>query len=447
MDEGNSITFTNKEFTGNFHYATICLSSLENSSVSSVAVRVHIYFLSKKPNWVFYVKDVCNKLGIDDRTYQRAMLELEEKGYLYRSHNKNRSWKYTRCDFPTPRETIEKQLESGWFLYKYNPPSKMGGLTTPSKMGGLVNKKEKVLDIISKDKSFDEISLSKDKQCVAQKGATQVQRKLLRKSNLKNQISKGLKDQVKPPLKEPKLIAPGIKALLDFQTALGLHKYKPTSKTYFESARTIQSLMKGTLFNGLNEKYTKYKNRKFTFEEIRNVLQRISLAASLDYYPKNKNKIYLKQPFNLLVYNPLISGDFKSNFIYYFENEPKKYGNGISLKDDPKPDITQTYKTFYTQNVIGGVKYEFDNVEENKLREGTKKNMEFLKENKSNMQMSGIDNYITFTRLVIKAIKEYHDDRGEMIEIGTFSSPRTWTKIVPDYLIKQGILRPPLQID
>ncbi len=300
---------------------------------------------------------------------------------------------------------------------------------------------------INKQK-IDEFSLSKDKQCVAHKGATQVQRKLLRRPKKINreEISNSLRaQQEKLPLKESKPIPPKIQEILNYHSLL-LHKYKPDSKAYTESAKVIGKLLRGNSFKGMNGRYAKYDGKKFSVDEIKWVLDRIKQAGHPDYYPKTKRS--LKAPFNLLVYNPRTTNkEFESNFIHYFENEPKHYGNGVSLIDDPQPDITQTYRTFYTQNVIGGIKYEFNNVEENKLREGAKKNIEFLKENRSNMEISGIDNYVSFTRHVIKAIKTYYDDRGGMIEIGTFSSPRTWKKIVPDYLIKQGILRPPLQIE
>ncbi len=431
MITGNTIdvksSFTTKEFMG--HYSHLCLTSLEDSNLSIFAKGVHIYFITKPKNWIFRPSNIYKRLNISERSYQRALTELEEKGYLYRIHKNFHSWKYIRCDNPTNKKEVEKFVESGWSLQGC-PTGTLGKGAPQAPLNKSINKKVLNNNIL--------INSSKDEYDVAQEGQRQVPKKLLRRPN-KQKISDSLKNQVKSVLKEPKVIAPKIKELLDYHSSTS-HRYKPNSKAYFDSAKAIQSLMSGKLFNGLNSSFAKYKDKKFTYEEIKGVLSRIGIVATNpDYIPQDKSKV--KMSFDKLAYNPFNDDpNFKSNFIYYFENEPKHCGNGVALMEDPYPLFTGTFKQFYQDCIVGGAKQNYTIVQENKFINATKKAYKFLNENKQ--RMHSLLNDREYALVIIDAVKDEYKDKLKNIEIGTFGSSRTWEKTVPSYFVDQGIMEP-----
>ena len=420
---GNTIDaesgFTDKEFMG--HYSHLCLTSLEDPSLSIFAKGVHIYFITKPKNWIFRPSNIYKRLNISERSYQRALTELEEKGYLYRTHKDLHHWKYIRCENPTKREEVEKLIESGWSLHGCPTGTPIKGAPQTPLNKNII---KKVLN--------NNIDLLEDKSSNigVPEGSHQEVRKLKRRIN-KEKISHGLKKYALTlKIKKHRVIAPKIKNLLDFHS-INLHKYRIDSDSYYRSADAIRKLLQGKFFNNpsFNGRYTKYKDWKFTIDDIKQVIQRITLANSLDYYPKDKTPF--KSSFADLVYNPNINDEeYKSNFIHYFENEPKHYGNGVSLMDDPDKDLTAFFKRYYKQKALAGRGKEYTNVDENNFRKGTQQALDFINFHKSKLNIRSREYFL-------KTLEEALDQIPvEMLHPKSFCSDHTWLRVVPNYFEK-----------
>ena len=432
MNERNLIIISRRKFN----------HCVNNFNLSWKAKGIHSYLVSRPEVWEIRHSDLFNRSidGMESTTV--GLGELLKLRYIYRIYKNSghgMDWGYLVFETPIPKEDAQKELEEARPEYSIKEmvaqnPDSVKPTTVKPVSGEHHNKGNKGIkevnnELRNKGKIINDSS--KDEYVLPQ-GATQVPKKLKRRIT-KEIISTGLKQQSKTTLEPVKIIAPKIKDILDFHSST-LHKYRSDSEAYFKSAKAIQSLMKGIIFNGLNGKFVKYHNRPFTCEEIKGVLERILIASSPDYYPPDKR--WLKQSFDQLVYNPRISnGDFKSNFLYYFENEPKHYGNGVSLIDDPDEDITTTFKSIYEESVVAGNKKNFNNVEENKFRTGAQKALEFYKNNRERMH---IHNKRTYIREVWEAITKFNS--LDKIYPGTFCSSKTWEHDVPVYLADQGIL-------
>ena len=415
-------------FNRNQRYAYLRIREL-----SWKAKGLYAYLTSHEGTWEIQHSDLYNRSTDGRDSTLAGLLELQFAKLIHqiriRELNGQFKWGYVVYSTPIKVEEVIKDIQKDF------PEAKITSTvsTRDGKSGyGFDAQYNKVKVIINITKGLLKIDSSKDEYVLPQ-GATQVPKKLKRRIT-KEIISTSLKQQSKTTLEPVKTIAPKIKELLDFHSSSMLHKYRSNSEAYLKSAKAIQSLMKGVLFNGLNGKFIKYHNRPFTCEEIKGVLERLRTANSPDYYPSDKK--WLKQSLDQLVYNPRISnGDFKSNFLYYFENEPKHCGNGVSLQEDEHPEFTETFKTFYEESIVAGAKQNYTNVQENKFREASKKAIEFFKDNRN--RLHGL-NQRSYAMMILNAIKDSYQLKE--IEIGTLCSKRTWEKIVPVYLADQGIL-------
>lgn len=70
-------------------YTTINLTCVEDSRLSGLAKAVHLYAMSRPPDWDLNTQDVINRFKEGKRAIYHAMQELVETGYLQRERERN----------------------------------------------------------------------------------------------------------------------------------------------------------------------------------------------------------------------------------------------------------------------------------------------------------------------------------------------------------------------
>ena len=139
-------------------------------------------------------------------------------------------------------------------------------------------------------------------------------------------------EKVKPKGKAEKLIA--------YWNSVGLRNHKdPNSKVYKDSKLALNKLLKGKFFNGATGKLLK-ENRKFTYVEIKKAIDRFAISAmNIDYSPSDKRILKRMSVVDFIFSN--FNTKYKSTFLYYIKNEPKKLEVYRSLRQDDYPKTTQ----------------------------------------------------------------------------------------------------------
>jgi hypothetical protein len=99
-------------------FTTINLTAVEDPELTGLAKAVHLYAMSRPEGWQLKIKDIVSKFKENKDTIYRAMILLEERGYLTREtiRNDNRTivqWIYHWYEEPQPvlenQDGIENQ--------------------------------------------------------------------------------------------------------------------------------------------------------------------------------------------------------------------------------------------------------------------------------------------------------------------------------------------------
>jgi hypothetical protein len=420
-------------------------SCVMNKDLSWKAKGLYYYLITRPPQWKLNHIDLFCRSTDGEKGMLSGMYELINKKYIYRLRSKNKKiWGYFICEKPTKEEeiieVIAKELPE-YDLFKIkekvnndNPEMTPPKRSTPQTDYIYKDNKEDIKSYIeeSKDSSLLEKSPLQVKDIDVRSGERQEAIKL--KPLNKEEISNSLQKKNKLLSKKNKLI-PLKHIPQSIQEILSLHglvhKYRgEDTKAYISSVEAIKNLKRGLAFNNLDQ-FKKYHNRLFTCDEIKAVVQRMILAMSPDYYPKNK-KFLSSISFADVVYHKFHQ---KSLFLEYFENPPKQYGNGVALIDDPNPRVTALFRNYWIKTK--GVQNKLTVVEENKIRVASKKLIELLTKNRQQLSPIMIEDYVD---CACEAIFKHVGESRSKLELGYFISERTWNTIIPSYFIDQGLL-------
>ena len=236
--------------------------------------------------------------------------------------------------------------------------------------------------------------------------------------------------------KVPRITKP-IALIIEYWKELGLKFPKDTkSKTYISSIKNLRGLLSGKLLD-----------EKFDEGQIKEAIFNFSLAAiDNEYEPSDKS--YKKKLANTylpdFIHNKFIPNMDKyknSLFLYYLSNKPFISKNGYKPEKDPFPEITGKLKKFYSNKILGGaVNIKFSDIDNDRFIKTTKRLIQFLADNKSNMNIYNVPSLKEITEYLCEAFWNRVKDKPTMVTPGWLCSDNTFSKVLPAYLTEQDVL-------
>lgn len=250
------------------------------------------------------------------------------------------------------------------------------------------------------------------------------------------------KGEVNPPEEDntsPSVFVPEwIENILRLWDSLGLRKTPGiNTKSYGIIVHNLKKLKRGIFFqNGLVN--NRYKNRKFSEDDIKQAILNFSLAATnYDYEPSRKR--YKEKLVNTylhkFLYDDYLPTSNKSLFIYYLEQPPLSKGVvDAKLKNDSNPKLTRAIRKSYINKILSGIGPDndrFPNYIENKFIDSAIKLSKFFDSNKRKINPSFIRGFKTKADLLIDSLSNVF---GNNVEPGNLCSDYTFNKVLPSFL-------------
>lgn len=434
-------------------YKIVNLTCVQDRSLSWKAKGIHLYLLSRPPNWQIYQNDLISRSTDGQSSLHAGIKELEQAGYVYRTFRKGdingekirSQWGY--CVLKTPKAADQIVLQDGWKIYSQQEnitPRKSGGDNQGVIFGGY-SSNNKTIRIEQEEGNITTSSFRKNlneevdgeeasPNPPPQQGSRRIAPTKESLSQLKDIIREGNENS----------LMPSVVAIIDYWNGLGLARLNHGTKAALSVNSLIRSLRLGTFFDHIDG-FQDYRGRKFTDKEIYKSIGNFALAATnYDYSPVNK-QFYVKSGMVDFFYNGFRTGDNKSWFIKFLENPPVLLPRKtIRLIDDPNERITEVFKQAYLNKVCGGVEVELTDHQINDLRIACKKALEFYQKNSRKFVDWARRGEIKFVRDVLEAlesnIENQHNGDWSKVTTGWFSSDILWNKTLPAWLNKEGLI-------
>ena len=124
-------------------------------------------------------------------------------------------------------------------------------------------------------------------------------------------------------------------------------------------------------------------------------------------------------------------------FVYYYHNEPKLIGRKELV--DEYPMYTNAFKSFYVENVLGGIEPKWSYYDEQNFIDASIKTHEFFCNNIKKIDRMYTPNPYETARLVWEAIK-FKNYNISKITSGYFCSESLFNRDLPAYLHSQAII-------
>jgi hypothetical protein len=334
-------------------FTVVDLTNVLDQNLSWKAKGIHLYLMSRPPDWKIRQNDLINKSKDAKTSLMAGLKELVNNKYLYRAIKRNTQkriikWMYLVFEQPTSLETAKKNCPEDFAIYiKKEEESNLKPENQIIGSQPIENKPYSNIDNSNIDNSNIEI-LSKDNI----KGNSPKEKEENFPKETFEALSEGLrkdrskrKEEILPPTPRP-APRPARKSLfLEFWNGLDhtpSHK-RPETKVYQETAQQLNRLRDGTFFKFNEfeyEKRQKYKSldRKWTRDEITQALKNLSLHYKNGYWPENKDKF--PRSLLTLIYNSRTGNSF---FLEATLRTPKPLAH--TVKVEPKnPEIFEMYK-------------------------------------------------------------------------------------------------------
>lgn len=171
-------------------YLTINTTITKDIRLTWKAKGIWFYAFSRPDDWMFFVVDIVNQSKDGREAVQNGLKELQEYGYLHKTHQRDKGGKFTKDDwtfYETPREPTEDELKES--LPQTGFPSADKPCAGNTSL--LSNKYNQLLSIstIGKKKS---ISLTEDqkKQLIEKHGEKLTERAIVRLNEWKEEHPK-----------------------------------------------------------------------------------------------------------------------------------------------------------------------------------------------------------------------------------------------------------------
>ena len=288
-----------------------------------------------------------------------------------------------------------------------------------------------------------------------------IRKPIIKQSNRRDYIKKGLKETLvknkndreeKRKLKLVRSTTFEIDLILDYWSKKGLFVHKEGTKSYAEAIDRIKSLLKGTLFNTLQDKSN--HNRKFSMDEIKRAIDNYCLAAfNDDYEPMHKKflqDIRLVDFFYTTV--PVSKEEYKSTFLKYLLNKPTLIANSkLFSAKDLYPNATKIIIAWYKKTFGNRDEGKFTLKNRNDIVFATQALNKFYTDNKDKIN---IKNWTTvynqtdptsflavqMTRAMDKALRE-NENMFVSFTTAWLKSEKMFNERMPSFLHKEHMMR------
>lgn len=229
-----------------------------------------------------------------------------------------------------------------------------------------------------------------------------------------------------------KRISEEIHLLMEHWVTLGFNIPDPQKapKTYNKTVRAIKKITEGC--------YIPAEKRKFTYEEIKEAMDKFALTVfNMDYGPNQGIKDKLAQKSLLeFIYSPHSRGD--RSWLLRCIDEPVQTRTDTKIVPNSHPEVTNRIKGFYCRYVLAGFKKRFSEREENKFREAANRIAELME--KKGHRFVGITNgNFEMADLLCQSIVEYYGEKVDRVTPGSFCSSFAFSRLIA-YMNSHGYI-------
>ncbi len=226
-----------------------------------------------------------------------------------------------------------------------------------------------------------------------------------------------------------------IQTIIDNWKNLGFKVPNEDTKAFGLTTTAIRHLLTGREFTNI-EGLEQYWNRSFTLQEIISVVFDFHLATTHDPAYRNKTKnIYFHQ----FVHNPFNKaiGVSASLFLYHLENKDACPLYKHKVAEDTNPEITSLLIKQY-EKVTACMFATMTIPQQNKFTVAATKLLQFCKDNETRfLCVMSMDILVTE---LMQALTDHYSS-GRVLEPGNLCSAYTFTRILPQHLVKTGYFK------
>lgn len=274
-------------------------------------------------------------------------------------------------------------------------------------------------------------------------------KKEIMKKGIKETLAeqKGKRDE-KEKEKLKRFVSFDMKKIIDYWINKNLPFHREGTKTYAIAMDRLKALLKGTLFNGMDDK--SLHNRIFSFEEIKRSIDNFVLAAyNLDYEPVDKK--FLSSVDFVNFFYTTVSWSTKSFFLKYLVEKPSlRKDSKIFAVKDINPEATKILMAWY-KKTFSGRDSSFSLKNRNDLVYAVNELKRFYEENKSHLTFDGFKiSYnqtdpicflaIQLTRAFEKELRD-NDSFYLIMTTGWFKSEKTIKERLPKFLRLERMMK------
>jgi DNA-binding Lrp family transcriptional regulator len=390
-----------------------CICSLDSISWSAKACWGKLKEYAGTKGVCFPKQDnIAKDLGLSISTVKRALKELEDEQFI--KINKPVGFQklmHYNCTY----SFLWKSCMSESCRIVQNGPSE-GSQNEPPNI-----KESYIKDISSKDKSLEEKDNSGELLSPPLKKRNKIS---LQKESIREVYSKEALAPSYKAIKEP-VITEDVKLIINYWIECKLHMPKKQTKSYVNSINSIKNLLSGKTFS-----------KKYTIEEIKQSINNFSNSVyNPEYEPLSIDK--KKKLRSLSIGSFIRSYQGYSYFEDYLKKTPK------TLIEDKFPEITNSLKKIYSEEVFGTTNKTYEIDQENMFRKASKKLKQFISENivRWNNYMVPKTDYDE-ARLLWESIKYdfMGSDNFSQVTPNWLISNKTFEHRLPAFLFHQGYL-------
>lgn len=250
---------------------------------------------------------------------------------------------------------------------------------------------------------------------------------------IKTLSSSALSPRPLPPKKQkpPLQVTSTVREVFDFWLEQNLRLPSPETKSYNNCIKMVNRLLNGRLFN-----------QKYSIEEIKTSIMNFSFAAlDPDFEPNDLSykKTLAKKNIGEFIYNSFNSNGNSSLFKNYLLQPPRPIKSKQVITTE-HPVLSNKLRSFYVEEVLGGIKVELSVRDENCFRIAANRIMEFYENNHSQFNSYMSINPPLMAQWLWESIKVDCGDDISKITPGWFYSDTTFNRRFPAYLFRQAIL-------
>lgn len=449
----------------NKNYKTVSLKCVEDNTLSWKAKAIHLYLISRPPNWVTRASDLKSRSTDGHTSYTSGINELIRHNYVYRLVRRNDKkqicqWCFYVNEEPVSEDVVEEFIKgTTWNIYERSKKPTIevpiNGFSVPiinrnintyslplleNKFSNKdnVDRKRSWSDNSEKDLPTTQPTLNRRKDPPPEKTRRQILTEKINKSipiiekEMKDKEKERKQVKLEKDRNEPLLQIPkDVQIIFDEWEKAGFKVSNSNNKTLNHTIRLCKSLLKGSLptITGFSP-----------FPGIERVVQAIGryrLAAfEKEYFPgdpKKKKDLQKKMLADFIL-------DYPGNsYLSKYDNsyEPQLLPQYKNHTEDLWPNGTKQIMNFYREHARSTLKEDFTIQDMDKFRRASNMCKEFW--DKHQYRIRGITGYRAIAECLCEAVWVSCGEIPSKLYTGSFCTPYAKDRMIAK-LSEEGLI-------